>query len=342
MKTTIETTITMKAIAILFIMTAGICSAQTKNTEEKIRLADGVNVEAKATPLKLSINSAHDELKPALAPSGNRVYFSRHLHPLNTMGEQDLEDIWYSDYDKTTSTWTDPIRMTGELNNAGPNYINNVSPKGDTLILGNRYLKNGKMRAGLSYSTNVKGVWSTPVTINIKNDYNIAESSNTFVSLKSGVIIRSVQRCETYGKRDLYVSFWDGIKATEPVNMGGVINTDLDESSPYIAADNKTLYFASKGHHGYGGHDIYMTKRLDDSWTNWSEPVNLGPAVNGVLDDEFFSIANCGNFAVFSKQVSIHNADLYKVSMKELFGSPEQEEKQIPADKKGATALASL
>jgi hypothetical protein len=185
-------------------------------------------------------------------------------------------------------------------------------------------------------------VWSSPVNISIENDYNIAESSNTFVSLKSGVIIRAVQRCESYGKRDLYVSFWDGIKATEPVSMGGVINSDLDESSPYIAKDNKTLYFASKGHHGYGGYDIYMTKRLDDSWTNWSEPVNLGPAVNGVLDDEFFSIANCGNFAVFSKQVSVHNADLYKVSMKELFGSPDQEREQRPSLSQEATALASL
>src|SRR6185503_9846406 len=112
------------------------------------------------------------------------------------------------------------------------------------------------------------------------DDYNISEHANAFVSLKSGVIVSAIQRGESFVQRDLYVSFWNGKVASEPVNMGGVINTDLEESSPFLAADNKTLYFASKGHVGYGGYDIFVTTRLDDSWTNWSEPRNLGPAVN--------------------------------------------------------------
>jgi OmpA-OmpF porin, OOP family len=354
-RTTIKLTVFLSImIATIYSYTAIAQSAnQIKNVGQSVKLVADINPEAKAAPLKESINSSYDELKPTLAPSGNRVYFSRHLHPLNTGGEYDLEDIWYSDFDRTTGTWTDPIRMVGDLNNAGPNYINNVSPTGDTLILGNRYMKKGKMRAGLSYSVNVRGTWSAPMAIDIPNDYNIAESSNTYVSLKAGVIIRAVQRCETYGKRDLYVSFWNGVEATEPVNMGGVINSDLDESSPFIAADNKTLYFASRGHHGYGGYDIYVTRRLDESWTNWSEPENLGPAVNGLLDDEFFSITHCGKFAVFSKQVSVHNADLYKISMTELMGpaeskkgreKQEEREKKIEKDKSmfEDSALSSL
>jgi OmpA-OmpF porin, OOP family len=124
---------------------------------------------------------------------------------------------------------------------------------------------------------------------------------------------------ETVGERDLYVSFWDGKEATEPINMGSIINTELEESSPFLAADNKTLYFASKGHHGHGGFDIFRTKRLDETWTNWSEPENLGPAVNGALDDEFFSITHDGEFATFSKQVNVHNVDLYRISTQELF-----------------------
>jgi len=72
---------------------------------------------------------------------------------------------------------------------------------------------------------------------------------------------------------------WDGITATKPVNMGSVINTEFEESSPFLANDMKTLYFASKGHNGYGGYDIYVTERLDESWTNWSAPKNLGHAI---------------------------------------------------------------
>ena len=123
-------------------------------------------------------------------------------------------------------------------------------------------------------------------------------------------------------------------EATEPVNTGATINTDLEESSPYLAPDNRTLYFASKGHNGYGGHDIFVTKRLDDTWTNWSEPKNLGPAVNGGLDDEFFSITHCGNFAVFSKQVNVRNVDLFRISIEDLFGQPAvNEHKTVKKDK---------
>lgn len=168
----------------------------------------------------------------------------------------------------------------------------------------------------------MNGEWSVPVAINIINGYNMSAHSSSFVCLKNGIIIRSVERAESIGERDLFVSFWDGETATEPVNMGSVINTSAEESSPYLDSDNKTLYFASKGHNGYGGYDIYVTRRLDDTWTNWSTPENLGPAVNGQMDDEFFSISHCGNYAVFSKQVNVHNNDLFRISLEELFGKP--------------------
>lgn len=312
--------------------------AMANNANAKIQLASDVNINAAARPINPFINQAYPDLKPALAPLGNRIYFSRLSNPANTNGVFDQEDIWYADYDKDTETWSEPARMTGFLNNSGPNFINNVSVTGDTLILGNQYLKKGKMKAGLSYSVNVNGQWSFPTTIHIKNDYNISEHANAFVALKTGIIIQAIQRCETQGGRDLYVSFWDGKEATEPINMGAVINSSFDESSPYLAADNKTLYFASKGHAGYGGYDIYVTERLDDSWTNWSKPRNLGPAVNGNLDDEFFSISHCGKYATLSKQISAHNTDIYKIATKNLFKGEGQERKQTDSN----SALASL
>ena len=314
--------------------------SQAKNAPKSITHVEGINTSAKAVALNSSINGAFEEIKPALTPCGNRLYFSRISHPDNTFGENDNEDIWYSEFDKKSGIWSDPIRMAGVLNNAGPNYINNVSVTGDTVILGNQYLKKGKMRAGLSYSVNINGQWSDPRTIVIKNDYNISNHSNSFVSLKTGVIIRAVERSESYGDRDLFVSFWNGEYATEPVNMGGVINTEMEESSPFLASDNKTLYFASKGHNGYGGFDIWVTKRLDESWTNWSEPENLGPAVNGQLDDEFFSITNCGKYGIFSKQVSVHNVDLFRISLEALFNKPTRNDLNKP--EKTTTALASL
>lgn len=313
--------------------------SQVKNAPKSIRLLSNVNLTAKAVALNSSINDGYEELKPVIAPSGDRLYFSRIFHPNNTLGAMDNEDIWYAEFDKSTNTWSDPIRMTGILNNDGPNFINSVSTTGDTIILGNQYLKKGKMKAGLSYSVNSNGQWTAPITIPIQNDYNISTHANHFVSLKNGVIISAVERAETFGGRDLYVSFWNGRYASEPINMGAVINTQVEESSPFLADDNKTLYFASKGHNGYGGFDIWVTKRLDDSWTNWSRPENLGPAVNCEMNDEFFSITHCGGYATFSKQVSVHNVDLYRISMYELLC---QTTKKDSDAEKAKTALAAL
>ncbi|MBL7863982.1 MAG: PD40 domain-containing protein [Cyclobacteriaceae bacterium] len=293
------------------------------NANKKINHHVRANKDAKATPLHTSINGPYAELKPAVAPGGNRIYFSRADHPDNSFGTIDFEDIWYADHDTATGTWLDPVRMSGHLNNAGPNFIHSVSQTGDTIILGNEYLKNGKMRDGLSYSVNVNGQWSLPKTIKVQNHYNMDDQANAYVSLKNGIIIMAISRVESVGDRDLYVSFWDGEKATEPINMGTTVNTEMEESSPYLAADNKTLYFASKGHNGFGGLDIFVTRRLDDTWTNWSEPENLGPAVNGAMDEEFFNITHCGKRAVFSRQVTVHNFDLFTIHMEDLFGSSE-------------------
>jgi hypothetical protein len=314
--------------------------AAVKNAGNAIHLDPNAILDANAVALNRAINSPYAELKPALTPDGNRLYFSRVFHPDNTLGQNDNEDIWYAERDKVSNVWSEPVRMSGVLNNEGPNFINNVSMTGDTIILGNQYLKKGKMRAGLSYSVNMNGQWTAPTPIHIQDDYNMSAHANSFVSLKSGVIISAIERAETYGKRDLYVSFWNGTLATEPINMGSVINTDLEESSPYLSSDNKTLYFASKGHAGYGGYDIYVSTRLDESWTNWSEPRNLGPAVNGALNDEFFSISHCGQYAVFSKQVSVHNTDLFKISTEELFlNAGNKKDKQSQKD---ASLLAAL
>jgi OOP family OmpA-OmpF porin len=292
-----------------------------RNAPVNINLLEGVNFRAKVSLLGHGIASPYEELKPAFAPLGETFYFSRMQHPNNTGGQADQEDIWYSKFDTVSLLWSEPARMPGFLNNNGPNYIESVSMTGDTIILGNQYFKKGRMKPGVSYSVNINGEWTVPTPIVIKNDYNISEHANHHISLKTGIIISAVERSESLGSRDLFVSFWNGEFATEPVNMGAVLNTEMEESSPYLAHDNKTLYFASKGHNGFGGYDIYVSTRLDETWTSWSKPRNLGPAVNGALDEEFFCLTHCGGFAVFSRQVSVHNVDLFRVVTTDLFGT---------------------
>ena len=79
-----------------------------------------------------------------------------------------------------------------------------------------------------------------------------------------------------------------------------------NEMSPFLAADGQTLYFASNGWPGYGGYDIYMTRRLDETWEHWTEPLNLGSGINTANWEAYFTTDAMGNMAYFcSSKVEI-------------------------------------
>lgn len=286
-------------------------------------LASGILIES----LDKNVNSEYDELHPLLSPDGKTLYFSRRNHPGNMGGIKDQEDIWYSELD-ATGHWQLAQNMGPKFNNAGPNFVNtiqSVTPDGKSaiMLLGNRYLPNGKMLAGVSISAHVNGEWSSPKPLKIINDYNYNERANYFLTDNRQTLLMSVEREDSYGDRDLYVTFIrkDSVW-TEPLNLGDVVNTAGEESAPFLASDDKTLYFSSNGFSGYGGSDIYVTKRLDDTWTNWSEPENLGPEINSPLEDLFFNIPAASEHAYYSRGVSETNTDIFRIKLP-ILRSPE-------------------
>ena len=283
----------------------------------------GVRVEA----LDSNVNSEYNELNPLLSPDGKTLYFGRQNHPGNVGGVKDKEDIWYSELDDD-GNWTLAKNMGSQFNNKSPNFINAISTTPDgksvVMILGNKYVDGKKkMEAGVSISTKVGDQWTKPVGLKITDDYNYSDKANYFLANNRKTLVMSVQREDTRGDRDLYVSFMlPDSTWTKPLHMGNVINTIAEESSPFVAIDDKTLYFSSKGFSGFGGSDIYVTRRLDDTWTNWSEPENLGPTINTPLEDLFFNIPLKSDYAYFSRGVSENNTDIFRVSLPVL-RSPE-------------------
>jgi OmpA-OmpF porin, OOP family len=279
-------------------------------------LASGILIEA----LDKNVNSEYSELNPLLSPDGKTLYFSRRNHPENIGGAKDKEDIWYSELD-SAGRWQLAQNMGSKFNNAGPNFVNSiqsVTPDGKSaiMVLGNKYLDNGKMLAGVSMSSNVSGEWGKPQALNIVNDYNYNDKANYFMTNNRKTLLLSVERDDSRGDRDLYVSFMKNDSAwSEPLNLGDVVNTAAEESAPFLASDDKTLYFSSAGFSGYGGNDIYVTRRLDETWTNWSEPENLGPEINSPLEDLFFNIPASSEFAYYSRGVSETNTDIFRVKL---------------------------
>ncbi len=258
---------------------------------------------------------------PLISSSGKRLYFSRYGHPSNIGGSEDI-DIWYSVFNDSTQSWGEAVNIGPPLNNNGPNFVCEVGWTGDTLMVANRYKKVGAMIAGVSVSVWDGKAWGFPKPIQVKNDYNMAENVGYDLSSYRNVLLISEEKADSYGKTDLYVAFRDHHserKTTESFNLGPVINSAGSERSPFLTDDTKTIYFASDGHSGYGKLDIFRSHRLDDTWTNWSKPENLGPEINTPFDDRNFAFASTGRNAYYSRGINATRNDIYGIPLSTLF-----------------------
>ena len=96
------------------------------------------------------------------------------------------------------------------------------------------------------------------------------------------------------------------------------MNSAADEATPFMAADGVTLYYASEGFSGFGGMDMYFTRRLDSTWEHWSEPQNLGPGLNTPGWDGYYTIPASGDYAYFvSSENSLGEDDIFRVKLPE-------------------------
>ena len=283
--------------------------------DAEIDIVDGVNPDLVAQEISFTTETNYINLKPIIAPDGNTLFFSRDSDE-NVGGPVDDEDIWYLE-NVGNGDWSEPKNPGKPLNNRGSNFVSSVSQGDDgyVLVLGNAYQEDGKMTSGVSISKRAGDNWSTPQPLNIENFYNYAMSANYYLSSNQRYLLMSVERDDSRGTRDLYVSFNEGNNNwSEPINLGNQVNTPDIETSPFIADDDSTLYFSSRGYSGFGGEDVYVSRRLDDSWQNWSTPQNLGSAVNSGRDDTFFNIALNEDYAYLTRG-TIDNADLYRLDM---------------------------
>jgi len=262
-----------------------------------------------------SINTKYEEVMPVISSDGKTIFFDRKDYPQNT-GGSDYDDIWYSNF--VNGSWTKAKNIGAPLNNPSHNFVFSVSPDGNTLLVANTYKEDGSyLGPGVSISHRTHTGWEIPQTLVIDNYYNDADNVGFMLSSNRKVLLMSVKRKDSEGLHDLYVSFAKSDDAwSEPKNLGKNINTLGDELTPFLAADNKTLYFSTNGRAGYGDNDIYVSKRLDETWTKWSEPENLGPQINTKEWDAYYTVEASGNYAYFtSTSNSIGEDDIYRIRL---------------------------
>ncbi|MGB0522938.1 MAG: hypothetical protein ACPGJS_08250, partial [Flammeovirgaceae bacterium] len=290
-----------------------------KTPNPKINLVDHPINGLEKENLGPNINSYAGEISPKISNDGTLLFVCRGNHrsnlgaKLNPNGRGD-QDAWYAEK-VGEEEWGAIKNMGRPINDVRQNAIASVSADNNTLLIN----YDGREDPGLMISNRTATGWETPKRVNIKDFYNRNEDAEFTLGPTGKVLIFSVERDDTYGEKDLYVSFrnTDG-SWTKPKNLGNTINSFSTDFGPYLAADNTTLYFGSMGHPGYGSSDIFVSKRLDNTWTNWSVPKNLGPEINSKNWDAYYTITASGEEAYLATSGSYGNTDIFRVKLKEL------------------------
>jgi outer membrane protein OmpA-like peptidoglycan-associated protein len=209
------------------------------------------------------------------------------------------QDIWYTNL---IDGKPDGIFHPGyPINDVLPNSICSNFGTKDAFVVINQFAPNGGIEKGFSITNKDGDFFSFPEPIHILSFSLHGAEVNVTSSLDSSVLIIAMETAETQGDMDLFVSYrLDGNTYSRPLNMGKEINTSFRESTPMLSHDKKTLYFTSDRPGGWGGKDIFVSKRKDFTYTSWTKAINLNPPVNSPFDDSHPHVMKDNNTLFFT------------------------------------------
>jgi len=236
---------------------------------------------------------------------GNKLYFtsarSGSRKNYGWSGEPYL-DI-YSSIMADSGTFSEPIPLTS-LNSKFHDGPVSISTDGNTIYFSGDSFREGlfekdkvnKLKLGKNnlYTATKSGEeWTNvkPLPFNSK-EYSL---SNPSLSRDGKTLYFSSNMPGSLGGVDIWKVAINGTDFGKPENLGPKVNTEGNESFPFIADDNSTLYFASSGKQGLGGYDVYMIDLAKSI-----EAVNMGKPINTEKDDFAFTFNKAKNIGFLS------------------------------------------
>ena len=185
--------------------------------------------------------------------------------------------------------------------------------------------KTGAQNCDLYYTTYEYGVWNgirpMPEWINRPESWE----SQPSISPNGDILYFTSDRKGGYGGLDLYRSTKDangnwGV----PENLGAAVNTKKNEKSPFIHPDSESLYFASDGHPGMGGYDLFKIQIAQGS-AQWGKPMNLGYPINTGSDEIGMMVTLDGQKAYFASN-KINQSNGWDIYFFDLYEAVQPEE----------------
>lgn len=284
-------------------------------------LLSSINAKSQDSEIKQRLPQSINSYQPAIVPIvdfyDKYLYFDRKFYFENVGGIKDRDDIWFSKKIADNS-WSIPQKMPIPINTPESDVLFFLSPDGNTALVSGVYSGTQKSQGySLIYKSNAG--WSEPQAMNIINYRNDSTVYSATLSADLQTLILSLANDKSIGGMDLFVSHYNkrDNSWSEPKSLGITgINSINDEASPYLAPNNRTLYFASNRADGFGGMDLYVSERLDESWSNWSSPRNLGKLINTSKDENSLSLTPLGDRAyLVSYDTTAKQQGIYEVQL---------------------------
>jgi outer membrane protein OmpA-like peptidoglycan-associated protein/Tol biopolymer transport system component len=276
-----------------------------------------------------AINSPDFEYFPTVTADNSFFYFTRKVNEKNYCSDSnDQEDFYYTTKDES-GKWKNSVPFR-EINSSCNEGAPNISGNGQFMFftscgdISNQYgptREKGYGSCDIFYSDKISGKWTKPVNIGPPVNSQHWETQPSFSSDgKTLYFIRGLVGRDGKKKGDIYYSVIGADnRFSTPVKLGPNINTDESEESVFIHPDNMTLYFASNGRIGFGGMDIYMSKRMSNG--EWGPAVNLGYPINTHNDENSLLVDPSGRLAYFAsnREGGFGNLDIYSFDLPDEF-----------------------
>ncbi|MBN8703452.1 MAG: PD40 domain-containing protein [Bacteroidetes bacterium] len=292
-----------------------------KGTSEKYLLDCDFAIQAMRSPvpfnpinLEGAINTIDHEYFPSITADGKTFLFTRNLKDATApAGYQ--EDFFVSK--KNESGWQQALPIGTPINTLDNEGAPTISADGQILIFAACNRPDGAGSCDLYFSRKVGEKWTKPMNMGAPINTRNWETQPCFSSDgKTLYFVRGTVTREGIKNQDIYVCELkaDGTWST-PLSLGATINSPEREESVFIHPDNQTLYFASNGHPGMGGMDIYVSRKLADG--KWSTPINLGYPINTYSDENSLLVGPDGKLAYFAsgREGGKGGLDLYQFEL---------------------------
>lgn len=259
------------------------------------------------------VNTSGDEYSPFVTADDKWLYFVGR----NRKDNLGKEDIYRAS--RVGTSWGNAELVKGLNTKDGNEAVQAVTMDGEKMIL----FKNGKL---YEVTRKSKG-WGSPQKMPESVNISKWQADASYVSDGKAILFAARTRTgrEMQSSENIYITIKDSTGHwCKPIELGEKINTAFNERAPFLHPDMKTLYFSSDGHGAIGSYDVWVTRRVrEDSWTEWTEPQNLGCGINNVGLDCWYKISTDGELAYFSKSDENGGENIFSVRMpKEMRPEP--------------------